>query len=134
MTISYDRESLVCVYRGQTLSESVFNVAKTGQRYTGTVTNDYYGRPSPKYAHGTGNIDRWTSSTRRIMDAMLGIYDRVVDPDLLVRRVNVVAANLILETAIPEKGPEQLSLFVDYEAQEKRKAQEDAADDKERRI
>ena len=64
------------------------------------------------------------------MDAMLGKYDRVVDPDLLVRRVNVVAANLIPESAIPEKGPEQLSLFVDYEAQ----AKEDAADDKERRI
>ena len=134
LTIGYDRESIVCVYRAERLSESTFNVKKTGKRYTGNVRLDHYGRPTPKYAHGTGNIDRWTSSTRRIMSTMMEIYNRVVDPDLLIRRINIAATNLIPERSIPQEGPEQLSLFEDYEALEKQKAEEAAADDKERRI
>ena len=134
LTIGYDRESIVCVYRAERLSESTFNVKKTGTRYTGNVRLDHYGRPTPKYAHGTGNIDRWTSSTRRIMSTMMEIYNRVVDPDLLIRRINIAATNLIPERSIPQEGPEQLSLFEDYEALEKQKAEEAAADDKERRI
>lgn len=47
----------------------------------------------PAYAHGTGNISCWTSSTRRIMEVMMGLYDKIVDPDLLVRRVTVVAVS-----------------------------------------
>ena len=134
LTIGYDRESIVCVYRAERLSESTFNVKKTGKRYTGNVRLDHYGRPTPKYAHGTGNIDRWTSSTRRIMSTMMEIYNRVVDPDLLIRRINIAATNLIPERSIPQEGPEQLSLFEDYEALEKQRAEEAAADDKERRI
>ena len=134
LTIGYDRESLVCVYRAEKIADSTFNVKKTGERYRGTVTADMYGRPHPKHAKGTGKTDRWTSSTRRIVDAVMGIYDSKVDPDLLVRRINISACNLIPEGDITEEAPEQLSLFVDYEALEKKRAEEAAADDKERRI
>ena len=134
LTIGYDRESLTVAHKGNTIKDTVYNVKKTGERYTGTVVADHYGRPHPKHAHGTGNIDRWTNSTRRIMETVLGIFDRVVDSDLLVRRVTVAACNLISEDEIPEEQPEQLDLFTDYEAEEKKKAAEAAADDKERRI
>lgn len=70
LTIGYDRTSIVTVYRGKTIADSIFNVASTGKRYTGKVGVDQYGRPCPKHAHGTGNIDRWTNSTRRIMDLL----------------------------------------------------------------
>ena len=134
LTIGYDRESINCVYRGKSIKDSVYTVVKTGKHYSGTVVSDHYGRPVPKYAHGSGNISCWTSSTRRIMEVMMGLYDKIVDPDLLVRRVTVVAVNLLHEDDIPEEAPEQLYLFTDYEALEKKKAAEAAADDREKRL
>ena len=62
------------------------------------------------------------------------LYDRIVDPDLLIRRVNIVAANLIKEDEIPEEAPFQLDLFTDYEALEREKKERAAAEDRERRI
>ena len=127
LTISYDRASLA-------ETGGRYFVKKNGKPYTGPVTADYYGRPGPKHTGGTARLDRYTSSTRRIMDAMLGIYDRSVDPELLVRRVNVAACELIGENEIPAEAPEQLDLFTDYEAQEKQRAAEAEADARERRI
>ena len=96
----------------------------SGKRYKGKVKPDYYGRIAPEHAHGTGNIDRWTNSTRRVMDVMMALYDRIIDPDLSVRRITVVAANLIPEDEIPPEAPEQLSLFADYDALEKKRKKE----------
>lgn len=134
LTIGYDRTSIVYEYQGKTISTSTFLVAKTKKRYTGKVGPDPYGRPHPRHAHGTGNLDHWTSSTRAIMDVMMELYDRIVDPDLLIRRVNIVAANLIKENEIPEEAPFQLDLFTDYEALEREKKERAAAEDRERRI
>lgn len=131
LTIGYDRESLVAVRSGR---RTVYKVNKTGRTYTGDVAADHYGRPAPKHAHGTGNIDRWTSSTIRIREAVSELYDRIVDPDLLIRRINVVAANLIPKSEIPEDPPEQLSLFTDHESQQQKRAAEDAADERENRL
>ena len=134
LTIGYDRESLQCRYQGRTLKDSSFLIAKSGQPYKGEVVNDYYGRTVPKPAHGTYNLDIWTASTRKIIEGMLSIYDRTVDPDLLIRRVNIVACDLISENEIPEEAPQQLSLFVDYEALEKEKQAEKERLEREKRI
>ena len=71
LTIGYDRTSIEYEYKGPTVSSSTFKRTKDGKRYTGTVGLDYYGRPCPKHAHGTGNLENWTSSTRRIMSCMM---------------------------------------------------------------
>ena len=80
------------------------------------------------------------------MKAMMELYDRVVDPRLLVRRVNIAAVNLASENAIPEETPkgvmkEQISLFdnpeLDSDAEKKdrdRKAAEEKAEEKERKL
>ena len=128
LTINYDRTSL------RRVSSGSWVVAKTGMRYTGEVSTDYYGRPAPKPAHGTGNIDRWTSSARRVQEVMMELYDRIVDPDLLIRKVTVIADNLIPEGDIPAEEPEQLSFFIDYEERDARRAAEDAADEKEKKL
>ena len=134
LTLGYDRTSIVPAYQGKTRMENVYKVARTGKQYTGKVGFDPYGRLCPKHAHGTGNLDHWTSSTKAIMDVMMELFDRIIDPDLLIRRVNVVACNLLPEDQIPEEGSAQLDLFTDYDALEKEKAEQAAAEDRERRL
>lgn len=119
LDIGYDRESLE---------------GERGRKYTGPVVMDPYGRKIPKAAHGTGNLDYYTSSTHAIMSAVLDVYDRVVHKDLLIRRVNVTACNLVSETEIPEDKPEQLDMFTDYEALEQEKKARQLAEEKERRL
>ena len=134
LTVNYDRTSVTLASRGRTPKENRYTYASTGRPYTGTVSPDYYGRPGPRHAHGTGNLDRWTSSGQRIMKVMMDLYDRIVDPDLTVRRVSIAAVNLIRENEIPAETLEQLDLFTDYAAIEKQREKERLADEKERRI
>jgi len=134
LTVCYDRESLIVLRAGKRITDTVYGVAKTGMPYKGTVIADPHGRPHPKHAHGTGNLDHWTSSTKAIVAAMMALYDRIVDPDLLVRRFYVVACNLISEKDIPTEGPVQLDLFTDYAALEQQEAERKAAEEKEHRL
>ena len=103
-------------------------------RYAGPVRIDHYGREIPKEAHGSVNLDRFTSSGRIITDAMMKLFDRHVDPNLLVRRITVVAAHVLNEKDIPAAPEEQPDLFADYEALKKKKAAEQAELDKEKRL
>ena len=82
------------------------------KRYRGEVVTDHYGRKIPKHAHGTVSLGSHTSSTRKIMDAVMGLFDRIVDPELLVRRLNIVACHVVQEQDAPKgEGMEQLDLF-----------------------
>jgi DNA polymerase V len=115
LTVCFDRESLQVKHQGRGIKDTVFQVASTGAVYTGDLAVDFYGRVVPKHAHGTAVLDRWTGSTRHIADAVMELYDRIVPPDLLIRRIYVVAAELIRENEIPAEEPQQLDLFTDYE-------------------
>ena len=132
LTLNYDRTSILP--GNPAGGGAAWLVAKTGKPYKGEVTTDPYGRPCPKYAHGTGNLDRWTSSSARIVAVMMDLFGRIADPELTVRRMNVVACNLIPEDEIPAEGPVQLDLFSDPLEEDKRKQAEDAADAKERKL
>ena len=134
LTVCYDRESLKVRQEGRTVQDSVFLVSSTGAVYTGDLAVDFYGRVVPKHAHGTAVLDRWTSSTRRIGSAMMDLYNRIVSPGLLVRRLCVVAVGLIRENEIPEESPLQLDLFTDYGALIRQKEAEAAADAREKRL
>lgn len=102
LTIGYDIENLQ---------------SNVKSRYTGEITTDHYGRRVPKHAHGTVNLSVQTSSARRIMEAVLKLYDQIVNPHLTIRRVYLSANHVVDKTAIKEKGSyEQLDLFTDYEA------------------
>lgn len=132
LTIGYDRTSVQLVRRGKTPKEDEYKVTTTGKRYTGTVHKDHYGRPVPKHAHSTGNLESRTSSTAAIAECMMQLYDRIIDPDLMVRRITICACNLIYENNIPEDdGPVQLELFVDYEEVERRKAEKKRKEERE---
>ena len=104
-------------------------------KYNGEITTDHYGRKVPKHAHGTANLDRLTSSARLISDAVMELFDRITDPDLLVRRINLTANHVTDEdTASRNPVPVQYDLFTDYEAVEKKNAEEKEKLDKERKM
>lgn len=85
------------------------------QRYHGEIVKDNYGRQIPKHAHGTENLSAHTSSTKQIMKAASNLFDRIVDANLLIRRLNIVAAHVIPESDAQRPGEtfEQLDLFTD---------------------
>ena len=85
--------------------------------YTGEVHIDHYGRAVPKAAHGSVNLGKFTSSTKLIVDAVMGLYEKITDANLLVRRVTIVANHVKDERSVSE-APEQFDLFTDYAARE----------------
>ena len=80
------------------------------ERYKGPLAMDHYGRMAPKRVHGSRNLDRQTAAASRIIEAVCAIYDRIVDPELLVRRFNIAVVHLANED---EAQPEQMDLFSD---------------------
>ena len=122
LTVSYDAE---CLTRPE-----------IREKYHGEITTNHYGKPVPKHAHGTFNFDRPTSSSRQIMDGATQLFDRCVNADLLVRRMNITANHVVPEASVVAKdqAPQQLDLFTDYEALEKQRQAEQAKLDKERRM
>lgn len=108
---------------------------KIRNSYKGEVTVDRYGRKVPKHAHGTANLNRPTSSTQLILDAVLNLYERIVDPNLLVRRVTVTANHLVDESDSGQTEKyEQMELFTDYAAREKEREEEEEKLAKERKM
>ncbi len=123
LTIGYDIENLTN--------------PETGSKYKGEVTTDRYGRKVPKHAHGTVNLDEFSSSTKLILDAVMSLYDRIVDKNLLIRRITITVNHLIDETAVRINKQEnfiQMDLFTDYEALEKQKQEDEAKMKKERAL
>lgn len=91
--------------------------------YRGEITIDAYGRKVPKSAHGTVNLGEKTSSTQKMITSVLELFDRITDKELFVRRITITANHVLSEEKIlTEKSlPEQVSLFVDGQTQEKEK-------------
>ena len=122
LTVGYDAE---CLTRPE-----------IREKYHGEITTNYYGKAVPKHAHGTFNFERPTSSSRLIMDGATELLDRCVNPDLLIRRLNLTTNHVVSEESVmaQDRAPQQLDLFTDYEALEKQRQEEQAKLDKERRM
>ena len=91
--------------------------------FRGEVTIDSYGRSIPKGANGSISLDRYTSSTQLIVGAVLELFDRIADPNLLVKG-ELAANNILDEKAVAQRGNfQQLDLFTDYEAQKRKEEQ-----------
>ena len=121
LTIGYDIENLTDADRRR--------------QYYGEITVDRYGRKVPKHAHGTANLKRQTSSTHLITDAVMQLYDKIVHPKLLIKRITVTANHLVEESRA-EQTPkyEQLDLFTDYSVQQEQQAAENADLEREKRM
>ncbi len=105
------------------------------KKYKGEVKKDYYGREVPKHAHGTINLNKMTSSTKLIMDAVMKLFDEKVNPMLLVRRVNIAANHITDEKEVANQvGDEQLDIFTNYDKKEVEEAEEAVSTEKEKTL
>ncbi len=93
LTIGYDRTNI-----------------GAGKTYKGEAYMDRYGRMVPKHAHGTINLPDYTASGQQIIEAAMDLYDRIVNPDLLIRRLTINANHVIRKSQVKKKV-EQLDLF-----------------------
>ena len=62
--------------------------------YNGEIVYDHYGRGMPKPSHGTIRLDHKTSSTKTITDYIVKLYDKIVNPLLLIRKLNIAVCNI----------------------------------------
>ncbi len=128
-----DMLSLELVEKGLVTDQIVVTVGYDVENthYRGEVVTDRYGRKIPKHAHGTVNLGRQTSSTRIMVEKTMELYKKIVDENMLVRRLNIVA-NHVMPEAEAEKGAEavRLDLFSDPADT---KAEEDALERERRR-
>lgn len=121
ITVGYDIENL--------------SDPKRACNYRGPVVLDPYGRRIPKHAHGTASLNHHTASAREIMSAAGELFNRIVDPDLLIRRLSVTANHTLPEsTASQSIRYEQLDLFTDYADLENSYNQEQAALKREKKL
>ena len=118
LTVGYDREALKDPARMAA--------------YRGTVEKDRYGRMAPKPAYGSINLASPVSSSREIVRAVLELYDRIVHPSLLVRRMYLAANRVIREEDQPTQQAEQLDMFTDYEEENRRREEREKALEKEK--
>lgn len=117
LTIGYDRENL--------------NDTEKIRSYTGKIKIDHYGRAVPQHAQGTISLGKPTSSSKKIIDAAIGLFEDITDEKLLIRRINIVANHVIAEEdTLNSHTCEQLDLFTDYS--EKKKLEEKEAADREK--
>ncbi len=107
---------------------------KNGHYYDGEITTDRYGRKTPKHAHGTINLEDFTSSTEEIVSKTIELFERIVDKDLLVRRINLTFAKVITEGRYKkEQKTKQLSIFDELGEYKNISQKEKTEKDKEKR-
>ena len=120
LTVGYDIENL--------------SDPRRSRSYHGPVTTDRYGRKIRKHAVGTENFP-YTSSANELLKAVTALYDRIVDPNLLIRRLSLSANRLREEASVPRwEEPARLDLFTDYAAKAEQDQAEAAARAKERKL
>ncbi len=139
LTLDLVEKHLVTGQMTLTIGYDIDNLTnpEISRNYKGEIITDRYGRKVPKHAHGTANLDKPTSSTRLIMDAVMELYDRIIDENLLVRRITVTANHLSDEATVRTNEQDsfvQMDLFTDYDALEKQKQEDEAKRQKERAL
>ena len=102
LTVGYDRTSLSAERLGED--------AQDLQSYP--VVEDHYGRLVPKHAHGTKRLSTPTSSAKQISRAVLSLFDELVEPRFLARKISISAEHLATEEELRQR-PDQLTLFGD---------------------
>ena len=118
-----------------TIGYDIENITNPKINYKGEVTTDHYGRKIPKHAHGTIHIDHKTSSSKIIRDKMVELYEKIINPNLLIKRINMSAAKV---TSLSEEEKKtkyiQFQLFTNTDEQTKKLKLEEVKEQEERNL
>ena len=127
LTLDLVRKNLVTSKLVLTIGYDIENLKdpEISRNYSGEITLNYYGKEVPKHAHGTINIDHKTSSTKIITKAVMKLYENIINKNLLIRRINITAENVVNEDDYKNiKAYEQINLFINYNEIEKQRNKE----------
>ena len=109
-----------------TIEYDVENLTNSTIEYNGEITEDRYGRKIPKHAHGTINIDHKTSSTKTLTNAVMELYEKIINKKLLIRKIYVIANKVVDEDSNQEKeNYEQINLFTNHNEKKKNNEKEE---------
>lgn len=113
-----------------------YDIENIAKGYTGPVHIDHYGRRVPKPAHGTVSLKKHSSSTKELLHETLALYDRIVSPTLMVRRITITMGKLIDENSAAKQNEDvvQFDLFSDTEKEAKESAAAEHAEQKEKSL
>ena len=113
-----------------------YDIENIGKGYTGPVHIDHYGRRVPKPAHGTVSLKKHSSSTKELLHETLALYDRIVSPTLMVRRITITMGKLIDEDSATKQNEDvvQFDLFSDTEKEAKESEAAEHAEQKEKSL
>lgn len=85
------------------------------REYSGPTKVNFYGKTVPTSAHGTAKLENPTAAPSVIMDAVMELFDRIVDRRLLSRRLSVTAIRLVPKSSVSY----QMGFFTDFEGETK---------------
>lgn len=112
-----------------------YDIQNINNNYEGEITTDFYGRKIPKHAHGTITLNHKTSSSKIIMNNLIKLYDKIINPKLLIKRINLTAIDVTgEELEIHKTKYYQLDLFSDSEKQTNILENEKKEEAKERKL
>lgn len=121
LTVGYDIENLA--------------VPQRCSNYQGPVVLDSYGRQIPRHAHGTASLSCHTASSKELIRAASDLFDRIVNPILLIRRLSITANHTVPERSVSTPILyEQMNLFTDYAALEKRRKKKQAELERDKKL
>ncbi len=130
-----DALALDLVAKGLVTNQIVMTVGYDcdNENYDGEFTYDYYGRKIPKHAHGTFNLDEYSSSGKYLRYAATELFDRIVNKKLAIRRLYITATRVVREEDAPQREAEQLNMFRDFEEETARRELFETECEKERK-
>ena len=130
-----DALALDLVAKGLVTNQIVMTVGYDcdNENYDGEFTYDYYGRKIPKHAHGTFNLDEYSSSGKYLRYAATELFDRIVNKKLAIRRLYITATRVVREEDAPQHEAEQLNMFKDFEEETARRELFETECEKERK-
>ena len=130
-----DTLALDLVAKGLVTNQIVMTVGYDcdNENYDGEFTYDYYGRKIPKHAHGTFNLDEYSSSGKYLRYAATELFDRIVNKKLAIRRLYITATRVVREEDAPQREAEQLNMFRDFEEETARRELFETECEKERK-
>ena len=118
-----DLLSLDLVEKRLVTTQLVLHVGYEAGKGKGPMVKDWYGRSTPKPAHGSVNLPFPTSATSILLKSMTELFDRIVDKNLFVRRIYVVASQVKDEDSAEGR---QLSLFEENTDTSRERKQQEA--------